>query len=388
MTHVIGAGQAPHMHDHMTLIEVTAQAEGDETVADHFAFDYEAVAAKVQLVGNDLFGVLAPRCLAKARPLRPHQWTCATCGFKGNRGPEQAACSHCTRRRDPDWLHIGGCAGAGSKQLDVGSLLDVVLPSGAAGVGGVGGGAQKAVAGYEDNGEETSSLGTPAVVTRIDRLKQSVTLHVPQDPAAAAAAATAAASTHAKSKKAKNAKKTKPHHDTAANYASEAAAHSALRAVVVTADALPATVLASHEPHSARGAIFRRWFHCAECGLLSQLANGQVLFLTPVALGTLNEQERRAAYELERQRAARAAGKAAGNHQAVLDANGLIGELEREIAALEKQLEKPQPWCVHCGWDVSKPTTRPGYKHHHTFRPGYVAPPPEHKHKKHHHRQQ
>ena len=29
----------------MTLIEVTAQAEGDETVSDHFAFDYEKVAA-------------------------------------------------------------------------------------------------------------------------------------------------------------------------------------------------------------------------------------------------------------------------------------------------------------------------------------------------------
>ena len=76
--------QTPHMHDHMTLIEVTAQAEGDETVADHFAFDYEKVAADQQLVGADLFGVLAPRDLRASRPLRPHQWGCDVCGFKHN----------------------------------------------------------------------------------------------------------------------------------------------------------------------------------------------------------------------------------------------------------------------------------------------------------------
>ena len=88
-----------------------APLEEAKLVAEQFAFDYDKVADEVQLIGDDLFGVLAPRQLHKLRPRHRHAWACKICGYASNWSDENTACMKCGRSRDPEWLQVPGAGG-------------------------------------------------------------------------------------------------------------------------------------------------------------------------------------------------------------------------------------------------------------------------------------
>ena len=291
-----------------------APLEEAKLVAEQFAFDYDKVADEVQLIGDDLFGVLAPRQLHKLRPRHRHAWACKICGYASNWSDENTACMKCGRSRDPEWLQVPGAGGD---------------PKGGGGPGGL-----LEVGALVELSASPKALAATAVVTRIDPLRKTVTFHA-HSPSPAAPAE---------------------------RHAAAAAASPTLKAECVPSAELAAKVLQVHDARDTRGEFFMQWFHCAECDMLTELANGAAIFLPPIDRGNLNERVSFLERQLDKDHMARKAAKNDMDNDAVLHFNEQISAHQRELNELRKQLAPPQPWCAHCGWEPQKPTSRPGYE--------------------------
>eukprot|EP00937_MAST-01D_sp_MAST-1D-sp2_P000297 g297.t1 len=277
----------------------------EELVEEHFAFDYAAWADSLQLMGDDLFGVLAPRDLQEVRPTVCHEWMCRVCGY-GNNLSNQPSCAKCGRERDPGWLQIPGADGDGGQLLELGKLVQL-------------------------SANASDEAGCPAVVTRIDRLKQEV--HFFALPA-----------------------------EVGGSKAEDKAVSAPLATHTLRASELAARVLALHRATDPRGRPFLSWFRCAECELMTSLANGHMLFMPPKKRGNMEERARLLQYEVQKAEMAKLAAQAEAEKQAVLDLSDEMKAKAAELHVLRKQLAKPQPWCVHCGWEPRDPTSRPGYE--------------------------
>ena len=291
-----------------------APHEETKLVSEQFAFDYDKVADEVQLIGDDLFGVLAPRQLHKLRPHHRHAWCCKICGYATNWSDENSICVKCGRSRDPEWLQVPGagsglegCGGPGGL-LEVGALVELSA--------------------------SPKASATSAVVTRIDPLRKTVTFHALSSSPAAANEKQAAA----------------------------AAPTQTLKAKCVPGEELAANVLQIYDAQDSRGKNFMQWFRCAECDMLTELANGAAIFLPPIDRGNMSERVSFLERQLDKDHMARKAAKNDMDNEAVLHFNEQISAHQRELNELRKQLAPPQPWCAHCGWEPQKPTSRPGYE--------------------------